>query len=152
MHKLDTAQGREAEKEQMKSLMKELIKEIDMAYEMPRGPERMRITIGNGAVINSLIMGIDAIERLEAHGHSYRCIECGKVSTAHEWNEATNERYEDNEAMLPRDFEKVKGVTAYRQMLARIMAKDYISDIDLPAFICPKCGFAPMANELVEEK
>lgn len=80
----------------------------------------------------------------------YQCINCKQIATSEEWNKATNEEYENNIAALPKDFISVPGVDTIEKMNDRVEDKDYYSNGSLPAFVCPHCGFAPMANELIE--
>lgn len=81
---------------------------------------------------------------------SYQCIECGEISTSDEWNKATNKEYEDNTALLPESFIEVEGVDTVDKMWERINTKNYESNIDLPCFVCPKCDFHPMCDELIK--
>ena len=71
----------------------------------------------------------------------FQCFNCGVISKSSEWNEKTNEVYENNQAVLPRDY-----VENNHDMMTVGIEE---SNPNLPAFVCPVCESAPMADELI---
>jgi len=73
----------------------------------------------------------------------YKCLECGSIHTAEQWNNSTDSEFNDNTAKLPTCF-------VPNNVEEDIKNDNYMSDMNLPCFVCPTCGFCPMANELIE--
>jgi DNA-directed RNA polymerase subunit M/transcription elongation factor TFIIS len=71
----------------------------------------------------------------------FQCFDCKKVFNASEWNRKTNEVYENNQASLPRDYIKNNHTVDTVGTVE--------SNPNLPAFVCPNCESAPMADELI---
>ena len=71
----------------------------------------------------------------------FQCFNCGVISESSKWNDATNEYYEENKAVLPECYiENNYDMTT--------VGEDE-SDATLPSFRCPVCEAGPMANELI---
>lgn len=72
---------------------------------------------------------------------SFQCFSCGVISKSSKWNEKTNEIYEHNQAILPRDY------IENNHDMTTIGLEE--SNPNLPSFICPVCESGPMADELI---
>lgn len=71
----------------------------------------------------------------------FQCFNCGTISEASKWNEKTNEVYENNQALLPRDY-----IENNHDMTTAGIEE---SNPNLASFICPICESGPMADELI---
>ena len=71
----------------------------------------------------------------------FQCFDCGAISKSSEWNKKTNEVYENNQAVLPRDY-----VENNHDMMTVGVEE---SNPNLPSFKCPICESGPMADELI---
>lgn len=71
----------------------------------------------------------------------FQCFSCGAISEASTWNEKTNEVYEYNQAILPRDY------IENNHDMTTVGIEE--SNPNLASFICPICESGPMADELI---
>lgn len=71
----------------------------------------------------------------------FQCFNCGAIFKSTEWNKKTNEVYEDNQAILPRDYIKNS------HDMTTVGTEE--SNPNLPSFVCPICESGPMADELI---
>lgn len=71
----------------------------------------------------------------------FQCFDCGAISKSSEWNKKTNEFYEENKAILPECY------IENNHDMTTVGIKE--SNPNLPAFVCPVCESAPMADELI---